>query len=509
MKDTFYVTTAIDYVNALPHLGTAYEKVGADVLVRYRRLTGKKTFFLMGVDEHSLNVEKEARRLGLPPQEYCDDLEKKFRAIWEHLNISYDHFIRTTDEDHVKTVQEIFRIIYEKGEIYKGFYEGWYCVSCETFLQEKELSDGLCPFHRSEPQWIREENYFFALSRYTSKLREHILKNPDFVRPEIRRNEILNVIEQGLTDISVSRSSVGWGIPLSFDASHVVYVWFDALINYVSGAGYPHDPGRFENTWPADVHVIGKDITRFHCIIWPAMLMAAGIELPRSVFGHGFLYLRGEKMSKTAGTLVNPMEAAEKFGVDALRYYLMREIPFHKDGDFTWDGFRGRYDSDLANDMGNLLNRVVSMMDRYNGGIIPDPGAEAEEDRILWTKSEEVWRGMKSCMDDLDFSRALALLWEFVQAGNRYVEKTAPWNLNKDPGTKDRLLEVLGTMAESLRRIACLVAPFMPETADNILLQLGMEEKVAPGSLSEASFFTPVLSGKKVSKQNPLFPRKD
>ncbi|HRZ87796.1 MAG TPA: class I tRNA ligase family protein, partial [bacterium] len=297
MAKRFYVTTAIDYVNSTPHLGTAYEKVGADVLARYRRLMGYETFFLMGTDEHSLNVEKQARAQNLAPQAFCDQMSERFLQTWRRLDLSFDDFIRTTEPRHIRTVQEIFKRIYDRGDIYKSEYKGWYCVSCEAFMKDKDLEDGLCPVHKRKPEWVTENNYFFALSKYQGRLLDHIEANPDFIRPAIRRNEIVNVIKGGLEDISVSRSSVGWGIPVPVDEKQVVYVWFDALINYVTGAGFPHDLARFEQYWPADVHIVGKDITRFHCMIWPAMLMAAGLQPPRGVFGHGFVYVGGGKMS--------------------------------------------------------------------------------------------------------------------------------------------------------------------------------------------------------------------
>ncbi|MDP8218863.1 MAG: methionine--tRNA ligase [Candidatus Theseobacter exili] len=505
----FYLTTAIDYVNALPHLGTAYEKVGADVLARYMRLKGVETFFQMGVDEHSQNVEKEARKAGLSPKDYCDQFETKFLEVWKKLDISFDQFLRTTDDFHVEAIQRIFQTIYDKGDIYKGFYEGWYCVSCENFLQEKELDEGSCPVHKTKPQWIREENYFFALSRYSKKLEEYINNNPDFIRPGITRREILNVIKGGLSDISVSRSSIGWGIPLPFDTSHVVYVWFDALCNYISGVGFYKDPEQFSNCWPANIHIIGKDITRFHCIIWPAILMSLGIELPLSVYGHGFVSLRGEKMSKTSGTLVNPVEAAEVFGVDSLRYYLMREIPFDKDGDFTWKGFQGRYESDLANDLGNLLNRVIAMITKYNEKIIPAPGFENDNDVYISNKAQSTKKQVDEHMNNLDFNRALSSLWELIQACNQYVEKTAPWNLFKDKSQESRLLEVLGVMAECLRRIGLLLSPFMPSAALEIMRQIGLDSGIDFGDLSEENFNKSVLTGKIVQKGIPLFPKKD
>ena len=368
---TYYVTTAIDYVNARPHLGTAYEKIGADCLARFKRLTGIDTYFLMGTDEHSTNVEKEAVRLGKSPAEYSREMAAEFEAVWAKLDISYDQFIRTDDPQHIAAVQHLFEKIYDNGYIYQGTYKGYYCVSCEEFKLEKDLVDGLCPRHKEKPKWLEETNYFFALSKFGDRLREQIEKNPDFVRPEIRRNEILSVIDQGLEDVSVSRKGMQWGVPLpsKIAKGQVVYVWFDALINYISALGYAQpNASKFQKYWPADCHIIGKDITRFHCLIWPAMLMAADVPVAHSVFGHGFVYSRGTKMSKTIGNILDPLELADYFGgADALRYLLLREIAFDRDGDFTIEQALTRYNAELANELGNLFSRTLSMVARAFG----------------------------------------------------------------------------------------------------------------------------------------------
>ena len=373
---SFYLTTAIDYVNSRPHLGTAYEKITADVIVRYKRLTGEPTWFLMGNDEHSLNVFRRAREQGLEPKAYCDRMEQEFREVWKRLDISFDDFIRTTDERHRVGVTALVNRIEAAGDIYEGHYEGWYCVSCEAFKQEKDLVDGLCPTHKTKPDWIREKNYFFRLSKYQQALLDHYARHPGSLEPDVRRNEILNVIQGGLEDISISRAGQAWGITLPFDPQSVVYVWFDALINYISALGFGGDDETFRQWWPANLHVIGKDITRFHCVIWPAMLMSAGVPVPLKVFGHGFVNFKGEKMSKSLGTAVDPLEAASKYGPDPLRLYLVREFAYGQDGDFSWERFEERYNSDLANNLGNLVSRIATMADKYCGGrLAVPPGA--------------------------------------------------------------------------------------------------------------------------------------
>ncbi len=371
----FFLTTAIDYVNSRPHLGTAYEKITADVIARYKRLCGIETHFLMGNDEHSQNVFRRAAEEGVPPLVYCDRMEQEFRRTWQGLDISFDDFIRTTEARHRAGVVHLVERIYEAGDIYQGEYEGWYCVSCEAFKQEKDLIDGRCPLHLTTPQWIKEKNFFFRLSRYEGAIRRHLESHPEFLQPEIRRNEILRLLEGGLEDISISRAGQAWGIPLPFDPGSVVYVWFDALINYASAVGLGTDDVRFARWWPADLHLIGKDITRFHTVIWPAMLMSARLELPRQVFGHGFLTVDGQRMSKTLGTAIDPVEAASRLGPDPLRLYLVKEIPFGGDGDFSWQRFDERYNADLANNFGNLVSRVAAMAARYRQGRLAPASA--------------------------------------------------------------------------------------------------------------------------------------
>ena len=486
VKKTFYITTAIDYVNARPHLGTAYEKIGADCLARYKRLAGFDTYFLMGTDEHSTNVEKEARRLGKTPEAYSTEMAREFEKVWEKLHISYDQFIRTDLDIHKKAVSHLFEIIHKNGYIYQGTYQGFYCASCEEFVQEKDLEEGgLCPRHKEKAQWLEEKNYFFALSKFSDALKKHIADHPGFIQPDIRRNEILNVLEQGLEDVSVSRVGKTWGVPLPIAEGHVVYVWFDALINYISALGYGGgDDAKFQKYWPADCHVIGKDITRFHCLIWPAMLMAAGLEVPKSVFGHGFVYSRGTKMSKTLGNILDPAVVADFFGeADVVRYLLLREIAFDRDGDFTVEHAVMRYNAELANELGNLFSRTLAMVQRYRGGKVPVWSAEAKNDYERLTAG--VVDDYCVRMDALDFDEGLDALWRAVQAANRYIEEKKPWELAKSADTK-ALDDVLRTLLEVLRMSSVLTVPVMPVKSAEMRTFLMLESDIAKLSLDEA-----------------------
>jgi methionyl-tRNA synthetase len=523
MSKKFFITTAIDYANSTPHLGTAYEKIGADVIARYRRLRGEDVFFLMGNDEHSLNVEKKARELGKDPQAYCDEMAKLFEDTWHKLDISYDRFIRTTASDHKATVRELLQRIYDAGHIYKGQYEGWYCVSCEAFQQEKDLVDGKCANHQREPDWIREENYFFALSKFQEALLRHIEANPSFVQPDFRRKEILNVIRGGLEDVSISRAGVKWGIPLPFDENSVAYVWVDALINYVTGSSYrfgkPVSPGH----WPADVHVIGKDITRFHCIIWPALLMSAEVPLPKVVWAHGFVNLSGAKMSKTLGTVLDPVEVADKVGVDVLRYFLVSEVPFDRDGDFTWERIQDKCNADLSNGIGNLLSRTVAMIERYQDGIVQKkegPIAEAFR-RDLKLDGPEGRLGLYDFhMNNYLASSALKHAWTIVWGLNAFIADRKPFTLAKDPARRDEVAEILYVCADALRILAILIQPVMPATAVRMWEQLGLEGGVSDKRIQDQSAPSATLQGDarawgllpegtRVAKGEALFPRLD
>ena len=465
----FYITTAIDYVNSTPHLGTAYEKISADVIARYKRLTGASTHFLMGNDEHSVNVYKRARELDLEPREYCDRMEGEFRRVWRALDVSFDDFIRTTEPRHAAGVQVLAERIRDAGDIYEGHYEGWYCVSCEAFKQAKDLVHGNCPVHQRPPEWIREKNFFFRLSKYQKPLLEHFARQPAFLRPEGRRNEILNVIQGGLEDTSISRAGQPWGIPFSFAPGATVYVWFDALINYVSAVGYGSDSKCFDRWWPADLHVIGKDITRFHCIIWPAMLMSAGLALPRQVFGHGWVQFKGERMSKTLGTMVDPLEAADVLGSDSLRLYLVREVPFGSDGDFSWERFEERYNADLANNLGNLVNRVASMAARYGNGVVR---ADGGGDALAATAQESV-RAYSDAMEQYALHDGATAAFRLVDAINEFINRSEPWSLAKEPAAADRVSGILYAASEALRIATLLLGPIMPRASGEVLERLG------------------------------------
>ena len=427
----YFLTTAIDFVNSRPHLGTAYEKITADVIARYRRLAGYDTHFLMGNDEHSQNVFRKAVEQGKDPLAYCDEMEQVFRDVWKRLDVSFDDFIRTSDRQrHFPAVQKLAQACFDNGDIYEGAYEGFYCVGCEAFKPEKDLVEGLCPIHRTKPDWIREKNWFFRLSKYQQPLLDHYRQHPGFIEPEIRRNEILRLVEGGLEDISMSRAGQSWGIPVPFDPGSVVYVWFDALINYAAAVGYGWNEELFARWWPANLHVVGKDITRFHCVIWPAMLMSAKLPLPEQVFGHGWVYFKGERMSKTMGNIVDPLDAAERFGPDPLRLYLAKEVPYGGDGDFTWERFEEKYNADLANNLGNLVNRVASMTERYRQGTLTAPSSIPTG---LLRAAEDARDTYREAMDRHGLHEATAAAFRLVSATNEFVAAKQPWALAKDP----------------------------------------------------------------------------
>ncbi len=465
----YFLTTAIDFVNSRPHLGTAYEKITADIIARYRRLAGYDTHFLMGNDEHSQNVFRKAAEQGKDPLAYCDEMEQVFRDVWKRLDLSFDDFIRTTDRKrHFPAVQKMAQACLDNGDIYEGSYEGWYCEGCEAFKPEKDLVDGTCPIHKTKPQWIKEKNWFFRLSKYQQPLLKHYADHPSFIEPEIRRNEILRLVEGGLEDISMSRAGQSWGIPVPFDPTSVVYVWFDALINYAAAVGYGWDDAQFKKWWPANLHVVGKDITRFHCVIWPAMLMSARVALPAQVFGHGWVYFKGERMSKTMGNIVDPLDAANRFGPDPLRLYLAKEIPYGGDGDFTWERFEEKYNADLANNLGNLVNRVASMTERYQQGRIRATGGGA-----LAAVATESVSAYRAAMNVHALHDGAAAAFRLVSAANNYIAETQPWALAKDPAQAERLNGVLADTAEAVRIAATLLSPIMPSSSVEILRRLG------------------------------------
>jgi methionyl-tRNA synthetase len=501
----YFLTTAIDYVNSRPHLGTAYEKITADVIARYHRLKGDDTWFLMGNDEHSQNVFKRAQEQGKDPLAYCDEMEQAFRETWRGLNVSFDDFIRTTDRRrHFPAVQAMAQACLDNGDIYEGTYEGHYCVGCEEFKPEKDLIDGLCPIHKTKPEWIKERNWFFRLSKYQRPLLDLYAAQPSFIEPETRRNEILRLVEGGLDDISMSRAGQSWGVPLPFDATSVVYVWFDALINYAAAVGYGWDQARFQSQWPADLHIVGKDITRFHCVFWPAMLMSARQPLPRQVFGHGWVFFKGERMSKSLGNIVDPLDAAKRFGPDPLRLYLTKEVPYGADGDFTWERFEEKYNADLANNLGNLVNRVASMTERYRQGRLE---ASAPRSSALPGVAESALTTYRQAMDRHALHEAVAAAFRLVSATNEYVAASQPWALAKDPSREADLSGVLYDAAEAVRIAAVLLQPVMPESAAEILRRVGESTPPAARRLSDAVWRS--SDTRQITNSGALWPRLD
>jgi len=505
----FFITTAIDYVNDVPHLGTAYEKIAADAIARYTRLRGDDTYFLMGNDEHSTNVQKAAVSKGIEPQKYCDMMADAFKAVWKKLNISFDGFVRTTEPRHVRAVQTMFGRIGDSGDLYPGTYEGLYCVSCEGFYTEKDLVDGKCPTHKVEPKWISEKNHFFRLGKYQERLLRHIEEHPEFIVPEIRRNEIINVIKSGLEDVSVSRAGSTWGIPLPGDSTQTIYVWFDALINYVSALGYGDaETGLFDRYWPADLHVIGKDITRFHCVLWPAMLMSAGIELPKTVLGHGFVSFRGERMSKSLGNIVNPLDAADKFGPDPLRYFLLREVPLDRDGDFSWELFIERYNADLANDLGNLVSRTLAMVVRYTSGRVEDKLVYGPKILELREAAETCIKQYRTSMDGLEIHEAVHSTWKLIRRANQFIEETSPWQLAKEPARREELVSVLNALLESIRIISVLLFPVMPGKSGEMWQRGGFSGSPERARIKTLCWSEAVVeAGRTIAQPEPLFPR--
>ncbi len=506
----FFITTAIDYVNSAPHVGTSYEKILADVMARWKRLKGDEVYFLMGNDEHSQQVADRAAKEGLTPIQWCDKMEQVFRSTWKKLDLSFDQFIRTSNPAHHRACQEIFKRLQAKGDIVKAPYKALYCVGCEAKKTESELVNGRCPNHLTlEIKTVDEENYFFKLTRYADPIRK-LLETEGFIQPAFRAKEMLSVLNEGLEDISISRRTTRWGVPIPGDPEQVMYVWFDALINYITAAGFPDEPERFAKLWPADVHVIGKDITRFHAVIWPAMLLSAGIAPPKKLAIHGFVNVKKDgqvlKMSKTLGTVIDPNLIADKWGPDTLRAYLLSEVAFGYDGDFSWDGYFQKSNANLGDNLGNLLNRVVSMTERYQGGVFASKGAALPQDAMLKETLAGLPDRVEALMEKNEFHTALAELWKAGTSVNGHIEASAPWTLSKK-GQKEEVAGVLYRSAEALRILAVLLSPFVPSTARRILEQLGIPD--CPLRLENARMAEYIGVGTRVNKGPVLFQKID
>ena len=510
MKDkTFYITTPIYYPSGKLHIGHSYTTVAADAMARYKRMQGFDTMFLTGTDEHGLKIEQKAAAKGVTPKEYVDEIVAGIKELWKLLNISNDKFIRTTDDYHEKAVQKIFEKLYKQGDIYKGHYEGHYCTPCEAFWTETQLKDGKCPDCGGEVHLAKEEAYFFKLSKYADRLVEYYEAHPDFIQPISRKNEMINnFIKPGLEDLCVSRTSFTWGIPVTFDKGHIVYVWMDALSNYITALGaFSDDDSNFKKYWPADVHLVGKEIVRFHTIIWPAILMALDLPLPKQVYGHGWLLLEGGKMSKSKGNVVDPVVLCDRYGVDAIRYFLLREVPFGADGVFTNEALISRINSDLANDLGNLLSRTSSMVGKYFGGKLPEAQAAGDFDDSLTELAGETKALVEASMDAMQFSTALTDLWKFVSRTNKYIDETAPWVLAKDEGNAPRLGRVMYNLCEALRHISVMLAPFLPDTSDKIAAVLGLSDGQRTWQSLEK--WGGLCATAEIGKTEPIFPRID
>jgi methionyl-tRNA synthetase len=500
----YYITTPLYYVNGDPHIGHAYTCIMADVLARYHRMKGEEVFFLTGTDEHGQKIEEEAKKRNIAPSALADQMVERFTGLWQDLSISYDDFIRTSQERHKKIVLDFFNILLKSGDIYLGKYSGWYCVPCETFWTETQLNEGKCPDCGRDVSRLEEEGYFFRMSKYTDKLLKYYEQNPDFVRPATRQNEVVSFVKEGLRDLCITRKSLSWGVKVQSDPEYSIYVWFDALLNYISAAGFLSDNDRFCKLWPADIHLLAKDILKFHAVIWPAMLMAANLPLPKTILVHGWWLKDSRKMSKSLDNAVDPSDLIEKYSADALRYFLLREVSLGLDGNFSVQAFEKRFNSDLANDIGNLLNRSLTMIEKYFDSKIPSGGLREAPDLALTEKAKAVVREVPLLIEALNFNTALEKIWEFINIANKYIEDSAPWKLKKE--NSGRLDTVLFNMAESLRIIAVLVYPFMPSKSLEMLSQLGIEKKAEDIKISDIEWGS-IKTGSGIKKGSPLFPR--
>lgn len=508
-KETFYVTTPIYYVNDVPHIGHSYTTIAADVLARYYRLIGRDVFFLTGTDEHGVKIQHAAEKARKSPQQFCDEIAQEFKKAWQSLGIKYDNFIRTTDSHHERVVQEVLQRLYDEGYIYKGRYEALYCVGCEQYKTKSDLIDGKCPDHKTESEVRMEESYLFKLSSFQKPLLKLIKEDRLKIKPLERKNEMVSFLEsEELLDVSISREKekVYWGIPLPFDTSHTTYVWVDAFLNYLTGLGWPENERNFQKFWPPDIQLMAKDILRVHATIWIAILMALGLQIPQEYFIHGYFTVNGDKMSKSLRNVIDPIQLSEKYGADVVRYFILAEFPFGTDGDFSIKRLEETYNSDLANDLGNLLHRTIPMMEKYFQNVVPEPGELGVLEKELREAALETATKIKPLFNELSFRDVLTEIWKLINKANKYIDTRAPWALAREE-KQDELRATMYTLAETIRIVALLISPFMPETAGKILAQLGIEKKIEESSWDDVANWAAIKPATLLTKEKPLFPR--